>query len=86
MKNSSEIIDELEKSKTKYRSIVQAGIAKWVKDFQEGRIKISTVDDLKKLIDLDIQIMKDNYQLSKNNEGRVRATPPTRRKRGADPE
>ena len=33
--------------------IVQAGIARWVKDFKDGRIKIETVDDLKKLIEID---------------------------------
>ncbi len=77
MKDSHEILQELEKSKTKYRSIVHAGIAKWVKDFQEGNIKISSVDDLKKLIEMDVQILKDDYQLSRNTQGGSRT-----RKRG----
>ncbi|MBW7452453.1 hypothetical protein K0U00_00165 [Paenibacillus sepulcri] len=68
MKSSQEIMDELEKSKGKYRSIVQAGIAKWVKDFQEGSIKINSVDDLKKLIEMDIQILKDDLVQLKHNE------------------
>jgi len=46
-------------TKESYRKIVKAGIAQWVKDFQSGHIKISTVDDLKKLIDLDIELQKD---------------------------
>ncbi|UVI28179.1 hypothetical protein [Paenibacillus spongiae] len=68
MKKTNEIINELDRTKTKYRSIVQAGIAKWIKDFQEGRIKIATVDDLKKLIEMDIQILKDDITTSKSLE------------------
>lgn len=38
---------------------MKAAIAKWVKDFQSGHIEIKTVDDLKKLIELDIELQKD---------------------------
>ena len=47
-------------SKVKYRKIVQAGIAKWVSDFQKGNIEINSVDDLKKLIELDIELQRDD--------------------------
>jgi hypothetical protein len=47
-------------SKDKYRKIVKAGITQWVKDFQSGHIQISTVDDLKKLIELDLQLQEDD--------------------------
>lgn len=40
-------------------STVKAGIARWVKEFQDGRIEIKTVDDLKKLIEIDIELQKD---------------------------
>ncbi|MDQ0114372.1 hypothetical protein [Paenibacillus harenae] len=70
IKNSDEILVELDKSRNKYRTIVQAGIAKWVKDFQEGKIKIETVDDLKKLVELDINIQTDDYVMSKNTKPR----------------
>ena len=46
-------------SKNKYRKIVQAGIASWVRDFQAGKIKIETVDDLRKLIDMDLELQRD---------------------------
>ncbi|MDY0395410.1 hypothetical protein ACFSMW_13450 [Virgibacillus halophilus] len=46
-------------SKEKYRKIIQAGIARWIKDFQDGRIEIKTVDDLKKLIEIDLELQKD---------------------------
>lgn len=48
-------------SKEQYRKIVKAGIARWVKDFQDGRIEIKTVDDLKKLIEIDIELQKDDF-------------------------
>ena len=43
-------------SRQKYRKIVQAGIAKWASDFQKGAIEIKSVDDLKKLIELEIEL------------------------------
>lgn len=54
-----ETYENIGESKEKYRKIVQAGITQWVKDFQCGHIKISTVEDLKKLIELDIHLQKD---------------------------
>lgn len=53
------VMEGLLESKSQYRKIVKAGIAKWVKDFQDGRIEIKTVDDLKKLIEIDIELQKD---------------------------
>ncbi len=54
-----EVLQGIAESKTKYRKVTQAAIAQWVKDFQAGTIKIETVDDLKKLIELDIDLQKD---------------------------
>ncbi|MFI8714450.1 hypothetical protein [Brevibacillus brevis] len=59
-KQSSEIevLQGLLESKSKYRKIIQAAIAKWVKDFQDGVIELKTADDLKTLIQLDIELQK----------------------------
>jgi len=54
------IISGIISSRSKYRKIVQAGIAKWVSDFQKGNIAINSVDDLKKLIELDIDLQRDD--------------------------
>lgn len=54
-----EIMEGILESKSKYRKIIQAGIARWVKDFQDGRIEIKTVEDLKKLIEIDIESQKE---------------------------
>ncbi|MCY8540110.1 hypothetical protein MOD22_00260 [Bacillus haynesii] len=57
--HSAELLENISQSKEKYRKIIQAGITQWVKDFQSGNIKVNTVEDLKKLIELDIQLQKD---------------------------
>jgi len=59
LQHEVEVIEGILESKAKYRKVVQAAIAKWVKDFQSGHIEIKTVDDLKKLIELDIELQKD---------------------------
>lgn len=59
LKHQAAIIEGIADSKNKYRKIVQAGIGKWVNDFQKGNIQVNTVDDLKKLIELDIDLQRD---------------------------
>lgn len=48
----------LQGSQDKYRKIVQAGIAKWISDFQQGRIVINSVSDLRQLIEMDLELQK----------------------------
>lgn len=60
LKHELEIMEGILDSKQQYRKIIKAAIARWVKDFQDGRIEIHTVDDLRKLIDLDIELQKDD--------------------------
>ncbi len=59
LQHQATIIEGITDSKAKYRKIVQAGIAKWVSDFQKGNIQVNSVDDLKKLIELDIELQRD---------------------------
>ncbi|MFW5436576.1 hypothetical protein [Paenibacillus apiarius] len=54
------VMEGILESKAQYRKIIKAGIARWVKDFQDGRIEIKSVDDLKKLIEIDIELQKDD--------------------------
>lgn len=54
-----QIQDGLDDSKSKYRKLVQAGIARWISDFQKGNIQINSVDDLKKLIELDLDLQRE---------------------------
>jgi hypothetical protein len=54
------VVQGIVESKSKYRKIVQAGIARWVGDFQKGQIEIKTVDDLRKLIEMDLELQKDD--------------------------
>lgn len=59
LQHQAAIVESILDSKAKYRKVVQAGIAKWISDFQKGLIEIKSVDDLKKLIELDIQLQRD---------------------------
>ncbi|WP_020621027.1 hypothetical protein [Paenibacillus daejeonensis] len=61
LKHEIEVINGIIDSKEQYRKIVKAAITRWVRDFQENRIEINTVDDLRKLIELDIKLQKDNF-------------------------
>jgi DNA gyrase/topoisomerase IV subunit A len=61
LQHEIEVIQGILDSREKYRKIVQAGIAHWVKEFQEKRIEIKTIDDLRKLIEMDIELQKDDF-------------------------
>ena len=52
--------NKIEVEKGKYRKVVQAGIAKWISDFQKGKIVFNSVSDLKQLIELDMYLQKNN--------------------------
>lgn len=53
--------EEYENSVDRYRRIAQAGIAQWVKDFKDEKIKLDSVDDLERLIKIDLQLQKGEY-------------------------
>jgi len=55
------VMEGLIESKAQYRKIIKAAIARWVKDFQDGRVEIRTVDDLRKLIEIDLELQKDHF-------------------------
>lgn len=59
LKHELALIEGILESKSKYRKIIQAGIARWVKDFQDGRIEIKSVEDLKKLIEIDLELQRE---------------------------
>lgn len=59
LKHGLEMMESILESKSQYRRIIKAGIAQWVRDFQSGEIKVKTVDDLKKLIEMDLALQQD---------------------------
>ncbi|MTW85613.1 hypothetical protein F3157_08045 [Virgibacillus dakarensis] len=61
LEHEAQMVSGILDSKERYRKIIKAGIAQWVKDFQNGKIKITTVDDLKKLIEVDLELQKDDF-------------------------
>lgn len=72
----SELIKSVLESKGNYRKIIQAGIARWVKDFQDGRVEIKTVEDLKTLIEIDMILQQDDYRWVKHQESLARRIKP----------
>ncbi|MGG0344598.1 hypothetical protein ABEZ21_03970 [Brevibacillus porteri] len=67
-----EIIDDIIATKGKYRKIVQAAIAQWVKDYQSGKIQINTVNDLRTLVQLDTELQKGLLLSNKMKTNRSR--------------
>lgn len=55
------VMEGILESKEQYRKIVKAAIAQWVKDLQAGNIKMQTVQDLERLIELDIKLQQDDF-------------------------
>ncbi|MCS3483174.1 hypothetical protein M2369_000662 [Bacillus sp. JUb11] len=56
----AEQAEDIEKATANLRKITQAGIAQWVRDFKAGNIKLTTVEDLKKLIELEMYLLKND--------------------------
>ncbi|HBU81747.1 MAG TPA: hypothetical protein DEF35_08920 [Paenibacillus sp.] len=61
LQHELEVAEGILESKEQYRKIVKASIAQWVKDLQAGNIKMQTVQDLERLIELDIKLQMDGY-------------------------
>ncbi|MEI2466642.1 hypothetical protein [Niallia taxi] len=66
MSEEEMLLEELDKSNNanknieNYRKIARAGIAQWVDDFKQNRIKINTVEDLERFIKLDLMLQEKN--------------------------
>ncbi|WP_308722485.1 hypothetical protein [Paenibacillus polysaccharolyticus] len=61
LQHELEVAEGILESKEQYRKIVKAAIAQWVRDLQAGHIKIQTVQDLERLIELDIKLQQDDF-------------------------
>lgn len=59
LQHELEVMEGILESKEQYRKIVKAAIAQWVRDLQAGHIKMQTVADLERLIELDIKLQQD---------------------------
>lgn len=60
IKQQLEAARKIREQQEKYDRIVNAGIAKWIKEFQAGNIQFKSVDDLKKLVEISIMLQKLN--------------------------
>jgi len=55
---TAQTMEQVLDSKRRYRKVVQAAIGQWVRDFQGGKIKVETVEDLRNLIELDLRLQR----------------------------
>ncbi|MBG9943913.1 hypothetical protein ABE237_15785 [Brevibacillus formosus] len=58
LQHEAEKLQQVMESRAQYRKVVQAAIAQWIKELKAGEIKISTVDDFRKLVELDLELLK----------------------------
>ncbi|TRY24339.1 hypothetical protein FOI68_16940 [Brevibacillus sp. LEMMJ03] len=67
-----DLLEGMIESKNRYRKIIQAAIAKWVRDFQDGVIQIRTVEDLRTLIQIDMELQKGLRADQQRQKNRMR--------------
>ncbi|EJL29961.1 hypothetical protein [Brevibacillus sp. BC25] len=58
LQHEAQILQQIMESRAQYRKVVQAAIAQWVKELKAGEIKIQTVDDFRKLVEMDLELLK----------------------------
>ena len=59
-------------AKQQYRGIIRAGISRWIKEFQEGKIVLSSVQDLRTMIQIDMELQKElQVDIAKKNRKRI---------------
>lgn len=51
-----QLLGELIEQKQQYRKIIKAAVTHWVKDFQDGRVQIQTVEDLRTLMQIELEL------------------------------
>jgi len=56
-------------AKQQYRGIIRAGISRWIKEFQEEKIVFTSVQDLRTMIQIDIELQKE-IQMDMNKRNR----------------
>lgn len=60
--NEFKLLGELIDQKQQYRKIIKAAVTHWVKDFQDGNIQIQTVEDLRTLMQIELEL-QDSIRL-----------------------
>lgn len=61
-KNNEDIVDSLEQ----YRKVIKASIAEYIKKLRDGKVKINSVRDFVKLVELELKICGFEKQLDDN--------------------
>ncbi|NRS50983.1 hypothetical protein [Brevibacillus sp. HB2.2] len=68
-KQRDELLIDFVDTNQKYRKVIHAVIAQWVKDYQSGKIAIKSVRDLQWLVKMEQELQKAIAADSKQIEG-----------------
>lgn len=60
---NADVLDSINSSRDEYRKIIRALIAQGIKNLKDGQLEITSVDDLERLIKLDLELQKDKLIL-----------------------
>lgn len=63
MLHNADVLAGIEASRSDYRKLVRALIAQGVQGIKNGKMQINSVDDLERLIKLDLALQRENLLL-----------------------
>lgn len=61
--HNAEVLEGIRESKSNYRKIVRALIGKGIQAMKDGQIEVKSVDELERLMKLDLELQKEDYIL-----------------------
>lgn len=61
--HNADVLENVRKSKSNYRKIVRALIGKGVQAMKDGKIEVNSVDELERLMKLDLELQKEEFIL-----------------------
>lgn len=61
--HNADVLAGVRESKSNYRKIVRALIGKGVQAMKDGKIEVNSVEELERLMKLDLELQKDEFIL-----------------------
>lgn len=61
--HNADVLQDIRESKTNYRKIIRALIGKGVQAMKDGKIEVNSVEELERLMKLDLELQKDEFIL-----------------------
>lgn len=61
--HNADVLEGIRESKANYRKIVRALIGKGVQAMKDGKMEVTSVDELERLMKLDLELQKEDFIL-----------------------